>query len=201
MFNVLLGKNADWGQNQQMWKFGCKIASDGEGAVITLLIFKQMFNLNSLFWCALMALCMKRFFANCQVNRCRLLSFISLLYITDVNMLLYNVYNDPSGESAHIFQVHSLLAVLVFRSKGQLWNIASVVCAYVKYTSSVSYQNKWDIRSSLGWFEMHAVWVNFSVDRFITLCSSGLSPSVPVPPVLPEVIFRVDWEMFAVLVC
>ena len=32
----------------------------------------------------------------------------------------------------------------------------------------------------------------FSADRFITLCSSGLSPSVPAPPVLPGVIFRAD---------
>lgn len=32
MFNVLL-KNTSWGQNQQMWKFGCKIASDEEGDI------------------------------------------------------------------------------------------------------------------------------------------------------------------------
>lgn len=77
---------------------------------------------------------------------------------------------------------------------------SNAVCTYVKNASGVSYQNKWD-KTLTGFIRNARCTSEFSVDRFITLCLSGLSPSVPVPPVRPGVIFRVDWEKFAVLVC
>ena len=39
------------------------------------------------------------------------------------------------------------------------------------------------------------------MDHFNVLRSVGFSPSVTMTPVLPGVIFRVDREKFAVLVC